>query len=182
MMKISKVRKQALLAGLIMILGIAVFVNWYYTGPENAERTGSVNGDDTSNVNSANLGDAIYVGSTDVDQEYFASAKLSRDESYDAAVAVLKQIVSASEVDSQSVKTAADSINAMTERRLAQVNIENLVKAKTGSDCVAVISDETAEIIVKESALSNDVILQIKEIVLQNTAISAEKITIIGAK
>lgn len=181
-MKISKVRKQALLAGLVMILGIAVFVNWYYSGPENAERTGQIAGSDTSNVNSGNLGDAIYVGSTDVSDEYFASAKLSRDESYDEAVAVLKQIVSASDVDSQSVKTATDSINTITERKIAQVNIENLVKAKTGSECVAVISDDSAEIIVKESALSEDAVLQIKDIVLQNTQFSAEKISIIGAK
>ena len=181
-MKLSKVRKQALLASLVMILGIAVFVNWYYTGPDNSKKADKVVSDDSSDINTANLGDAIYVDSSDVNNEYFASAKLSRDESYDEAVAVLKQVVSASDVDADSVKTAADSISSMTERKLAQVNIENLVKAKTGSECIAVISDDSAEIIIKKSALSDDVILQIKEIVLHNTNISAEKITIIGAK
>lgn len=181
-MKISKVRKQAVLAGLVLILGIAVLANWYYTGPDSAQQADSLSDADTSNVNGANLGDAVYVDSTDVADEYFASAKMSRDESYDEAVAVLKEIVYSSEADEQSVRTASDSINTMTERKMVQVDIENLVKAKTGSECVAVISDDSAEIIVKESALESDVILQIKEIVLSNTEIPAEKITIIGAK
>ena len=70
----------------------------------------------------------------------------------------------------------------MSERKIAQVNIENLVKAKTGSECVAVISDDSVEIIVKETALNSGTVLQIKEIVMDNTDIEAEKITIIGAK
>ena len=182
-MKLSMRKKHAVLASLVLLLGIAVFANWYYTGPDSRiSSAGSTSDVDSSNVNSQNLGDAVYVSSTDIDSEYFASAKLSRDESYDEAVATLKEIIDSSDVDEQSVKTASDAITSMSERQIAQTNIENLVKAKTGSDCVAVLSDDSAEIIISKELISDSTVLQIKEIVMNNSEISAEKISIIGAK
>lgn len=182
-MKLSTRKKHAVLASLVLMLGIAVLANWYYTKPDSMiGSTGNLSGEDTSNVNSNNLGDAIYVNSTDVDNEYFASAKLSRDTSYDQAVATLKEIVENSEADEQSIRTASDTIASMSEKKIAQSNIENLVKAKTGSNCVAVINDDSAEIIIDNDLLTDSIALQIKEIVMNNTKISAEKISIIGAK
>lgn len=182
-MKISIKKRHTALAVLVLFLGLAVLANWYYTKPENnIMATDGTSNIDSNNVNGVNLGDAIYVNSRDVSDEYFAGAKLSRDESYDEAVATLKEIIESSEMDQQSVKTATDSINAISERRIAQVNIENLVEAKTGSKCVAVINDDSAEVIVDETSISDQSILQIKEIVVEQTGFSAEKISIIGAK
>lgn len=182
-MKISIKKRHTALAVLVLFLGLAVLANWYYTKPENnIMATDGTSDIDSNNVNGVNLGDAIYVNSSDVSDEYFAGAKLSRDESYDEAVATLKEIIESSEIDQQSVKTATDSINAISERRIAQVNIENLVEAKTGSKCVAVINDDSAEVIVDETSISDQSILQIKEIVVEQTGFSAEKISIIGAK
>lgn len=181
-MKLSTKKRHTLLAGLVLMLGLAVLANWYYTNPD----TNILAADSESNVDSdnvgANLGDAVYVNSSDISDEYFAGAKLSRDESYDEAVATLKEIMEHSEVDEDSAKTVANSINAMSERRIAQVNIENLVKAKTGSECIAVIADDSVEVIVEDKVLSDSTVLQIKEIVMDNTEISSEKISIIGAK
>lgn len=180
-MKLTTRKKQAVLVGLVVLLGVAVMTNWYFTGP-NAGISSTGGNEDSSNVDSQNLGDAIYVNSTEVDGEYFASAKLSRDESYDSAVATLKEIIESSDVDKQSLQTASDAMASITQRQIAQANIENLVRAKTGSECVAVISDDSVEIIISDSAVSASSILQIKEIVMNNTEISAEKISIIGTK
>lgn len=182
-MKISMKKRHAALAVLVLFLGLAVLANWYYTNPgKNVLPTEGISDVDTSNVNGTNLGDAIYVNSSNVSEEYFAGAKLSRDESYDEAVATLKEIIESSDVDEQSVKTAADSISVISERRILQVNIENLIEAKIGSECVAVINDNSVEIIVNESSISEQAILQIKEIVVDYTGFAAEKISIIGAK
>lgn len=180
-MKISSKKRHFVMAGLVLVLGAAVLVNWYFTDPEK-NPVAAENGSDINEANGNNLGDAVFVSSSDINEEYFANAKLSRDESYDSAVATLKEIIDSSEVDEQSVRTAADSINSITNRKVAQVNIENLVTAKTGSKCVAVISDDSAEIIVADSILNDATVLQIKEIVIENTDISSEKISIIGAK
>ena len=180
-MKITAKKRHLMLAGLVLVLGVAVLANWYYTEPGKSPVL-SEDASDLSNTNNVNMGDAVYVNSTDISDEYFVGAKMSRDESYDEAVATLKEIIENDESDDQSVMTAAESINTLTENRIAQVNIENLVRAKTGSECIAVISDDSIEVVVSESVLDSDTILQIKEIVLTNTAISAEKISIIGAK
>lgn len=182
-MKISMKKRHTALAVLVLFLGLAVLANWYYTKPDNnimaADGTSDI---DSNNVNGVNLGDAIYVNSSEISDEYFAGAKLSRDESYDEAVATLKEIIESSDVDQQSVKTATDSINAISERRILQVNIENLVEAKTGSNCVAVINEDSVEVVIDETLISEQSILQIKEIVVEQTGFSAEKISIIGAK
>ena len=180
-MKLNSKKRHLVLAGLVIALGAAVMANWYFSDPEkNSVNVESVS--DINNVNSPNLGDAVYVNNTEVYDEYFVNAKMSRDESYDNAVATLKEIIESSDVDTQSVETAADSINTITQKRIQQVNIENIIKAKTGSECVAVLSDNSAEIIVSDSILSSETVLQIKEIVMENAKISSEKISIIGAK
>ncbi|MBQ8209737.1 MAG: SpoIIIAH-like family protein [Clostridia bacterium] len=182
-MKITTRKKHAVLASLVLILGVAVLANWYLATPDaNISQVMGESDIDSDNVDSQNLGDAIYVNSSEVSDEYFASAKLSRDNSYDEAVATLKEIVNSSEADADSVKNATDAIAVMSQRKIEQTNIENLVEAKTGSGCVAVISDSGVEVIIDELSVSDDTILQIKEIVINNTDFSQEKISIIAAK
>lgn len=182
-MKFTTRKKHAVLASLVLLLGVAVLANWYLTNPDTSLSQVMGESDiDSDNVDSQNLGDAVYVNSTDVNEEYFASAKLSRDESYDEAVATLKEIVNSSEADEQSIQTASDAITIMSQRKIAQTNIENLVEAKTGSSCVAVVSDNGVEIIVDKYAVSDEAVLRIKEIVMNNTDVPQEKISIIAAK
>ena len=54
-------RKHLVLTGLVIALGTAMFVNWYYTKPE--AKSVSKAADETTTV-SANLGDAMYVDGT----------------------------------------------------------------------------------------------------------------------
>ena len=54
-------RKHLVLTGLVIALGTAMFVNWYYTKPE--AKSVSKAADETTTV-SANLGDAMYVNGT----------------------------------------------------------------------------------------------------------------------
>ena len=60
-------RKHLVLTGLVIALGTAMFVNWYYTKPE--AKSVSKAADETTTV-SANLGDAMYViNSSDADSD-----------------------------------------------------------------------------------------------------------------
>lgn len=181
-MKISVKKRHTMLATLILVLGVAVLANWYYTKPEDALPADSTSDIDTSNVSAGNLGDAIYANSDSSENEYFASARLSRDEAYDEAVATLKEIVESSDADTQSVNSASASINSLAERKILQSDIENLIEAKIDGACVVVLNDDSADIIVSGNLLSDTVVLQIKDIVLEKTDILPEKISIIGTK
>jgi hypothetical protein len=61
MMSATIKRKHLVLTGLVIALGTAMFVNWYYTKPE--AKSVSKAADETTTV-SANLGDAMYVNGT----------------------------------------------------------------------------------------------------------------------
>ncbi len=102
-------KRQLLLATLIIALGAAVFINWYYTKPT-AKSAGTKPEQTTQQAEQgANLGDARYVLSSDVTlddasaqaqaSEYFAGAKLRRQTAHDEAAAI------ASDTSAQAIRS-----------------------------------------------------------------------------
>ena len=57
-------RKQLLTFSLVFALGLAVFVNWYYTKPQENVTEPEV-------TKEANLGDAQYVNSSNIDSDTY---------------------------------------------------------------------------------------------------------------
>lgn len=173
-------KRQLVLATLVLALGAAVFVNWYYTKPENAE--GAFGGGEVTSAQAdKNLGDAEYVSSDKALQEYFANAKLNRDAVHDQAISTLQQM--ASSINSEDgVAVANLSLEQFSQVIKQESDIEALVTAKTGSESVAIINGDKIEVIVDNKVLDENVVMQIKDIILKNTSISSDNITIIGAK
>lgn len=179
-------KRQIIAAALVLALGSAVFINWYYNRPsvKNANTRPSV--EEVENTG-GNLGDAKLVNSSGVSEgaasgksgDYFASAKLRRSSAHDEAAEILNKVIKDSSSDSAAVKEATDALKALSNAVKLEGDIESLIKAKTGSECVAIINNGTVEVIVAKGTLNDTVILQIKEIVLKQTGFSAENITIV---
>lgn len=179
-------KRQIIAAALVLALGSAVFINWYYNRPsvKNANTRPSV--EEVENTG-GNLGDAKLVNSSGVSEsaasgksgDYFASAKLRRSSAHDEAAEILNKVIKDSSSDSAVVKEAADALKALSNAVKLEGDIESLIKAKTGSECVVIINNGTVEVIVAKGTLNDTVILQIKEIVLKQTGFSAENITIV---
>ena len=174
-------RKHLVLTGLVIALGTAMFVNWYYTKPE--AKSVSKAADETTTV-SANLGDAMYVNGTAAaaESDWLSEAKLKRTSAHDEAKSALEDVINSSDADSDSKQKASEGLEKLTKNITDESDIENLITAKLNSDCLAVLGDGTAEILVSEKALNETAALQIKDIILSKTDIPAEKITIIGVK
>lgn len=179
-------KRQIIAAALVLALGSAVFINWYYNRPsvKNANTRPSV--EEVENTG-GNLGDAKLVNSSGVSEsaasgksvDYFASAKLRRSSAHDEAAEILNKVIKDSSSDPAAVKEAADALKALSNAVKLEGDIESLIKAKTGSECVVIINNGTVEVIVAKGTLNDTVILQIKEIVLKQTGFSAENITIV---
>ncbi len=179
-------KRQIIAAALVLALGSAVFINWYYNRPsvKNANTRPSV--EEVENTG-GNLGDAKLVNSSGVSEsaasgksgDYFASAKLRRSSAHDEAAEILNKVIKDSSSDPAAVKEAADALKALSNAAKLEGDIESLIKAKTGSECVVIINNGTVEVIVAKGTLNDTVILQIKEIVLKQTGFSAENITIV---
>ena len=179
-------KRQIIAAALVLALGSAVFINWYYNRPSVKSANTRPSVEEVENTG-GNLGDAKLVNSSGVSEsaasgksgDYFASAKLRRSSAHDEAAEILNKVIKDSSSDPAAVKEAADALKALSNVVKLEGDIESLIKAKTGSECVVIINNGTVEVIVAKGTLNDTVILQIKEIVLKQTGFSAENITIV---
>lgn len=188
-------KRQVLMAALVVALGAAVFVNWYYTKqPQTVQTNSPVSStqQDTENQEAAtagNLGDAQFVSGTlpstenkTDEPEYFVQAKLDRTVAHDKAKETLQQTIDSSTADAESKKAASEALEKLSANIKKETDTENLIKAKISSGCVVVIDNGKAQVIVEKGKLNDTVVLQIKEIVIQQTGFTVENITIIEAK
>ena len=181
-------KRQLLLATLIVALGAAVFVNWYYTKPdiESAGNTAATSGVSGEAQEGANLGDARYVISSDVAledevaqaqaSEYFASAKLRRQTAHDEAAEALNDIIKDGSSNTEAVKDATAALKELADCMTLESDIENLISAKVGCENLVILNKGNAEIIVENGSLDDVTVVQIKEIAVKQTGYTADKI------
>lgn len=189
-------KRQVLMAALVVALGAAVFVNWYYTKQPQTVQTNSPvsstqqNTENQEAATAGNLGDAQFVSGTlpssenktTDEPEYFVQAKLDRTVAHDKAKETLQQTIDSSTADAESKKAASEALEKLSANIKKETDTENLIKAKISSGCVVVIDNGKAQVIVEKGKLNDTVVLQIKEIVIQQTGFTVENITIIEAK
>ena len=197
MSKLTK-KRQILTATLAIAMASAILVNWYYN-KDDVKKSAGVN---TSTSSSSNLGDSIYVNGTtkesDKDgdktsdssdtaeeaksvaksKEYFAKAQLKRTQMHDETLDKIEELLKDGKKTDEADKLMKEYTNAVK----LETDIENLITAKTGADCLAILNDDQAEIVVDADAIDELYLLQITDIVSTQSKIPAENITIIQAK
>ena len=183
-------KRQLLLATLIIALGAAVFVNWYYTRPdvESALSPTSQTTTQPQVQEGANLGDARYVISTDavledapaqaMANEYFASAKLRRRTAHDEAAEALNDVIKDSASSESVANQAAGMLEELSNSISLESDIENLITAKVGCENLVILNRGNAEIIVENGSLDDVAIVKIKEIAVEQTGYPVDNISI----
>ncbi len=164
---IEKIGKRNLIiAGAVVVIGLVVYLNWFLF-------------DGTAVDNAPPVADAGAENSGEEDN-YFTVSLLNRNRARDEAIEVLQTVVDAGTSNEASEAAMADIARIATEIE-QEANIEELVKSKGFSQCVAVISGEGVNIIVKgdEEALLPNEIAQIKEIAYTSANILPENVVII---
>lgn len=173
-------KKQIVTATLAFALGAAIFVNWYYSKPENKQTVDSVK--TTQAQETENLGDAQYVSATtakDTSDDTLTGFKLKRDNAHDEAKETLNGVIKDAKSSADAVSESTKALKELSEDIKAEADLENLITAKTGKDCVVIIDREVCEVIVPKNTLSEAVTLQIKDLVINQTEILSKNITII---
>lgn len=172
-------KKQIILAALVAALGLAVFVNWYYTGSDTQLfPEGAVAEEDKQRTDNS-AGDAQLVANTDED-EYFSSAKLTRDAARASSLEELNAVLTNAGSETPAAADTAAAIEEISNIMKMETDIESLVTGKTGSDCVAVISSNSVDVMVSSSALSDTNVLTISDVVNEVCAGKYENIKISG--
>ena len=118
--------------------------------------------------------------STQEDESYFAIATLDRRQAREEALAVLQLVVESEDASTEEKEQAQQSISRIAEEIEMEANVETLIRAKGFSDCVAVISNGKANVVVAttETLLPNQ-LAQIKEILYTRAEILPVDTTII---
>lgn len=173
-------KKQLVSIALVLTLGAAVFVNWYF------ERPGVKSVIDTSkttvNRQVENLGDAQYVSATTASSETMADFKVKREAAHDEAKETLNSVIKDAKSDSEAAEEAGEALAELSKAIKNEADLENLINAKISSDCVVIIDGDVCQVIVGKGVLSDNVSLQIKDLVIKQTDIPSKNITIVELK
>lgn len=170
-------RRHIILAALVVALAAAIFLNWKFSQGDIIATN--------AKAGTSNLGDTAYVDNQNVSgtsTDFFATARLTRSQNRDSAEELLKKVTSNSSATASERSTATKNINQIAKDINTEGQIETLIKAKGFPDCVCLINDGSASVVVKpktSTTLSANDTAQIYDIVISETDISKTAIKII---
>ena len=169
----QKNRKYLIIACSVVLLGGAVYLNWlFFSGDQSAEQPKEPTG-----------GQVIdYGNQSEGEDSYFAVAQINRQRAREEAIGVYQTVVNSEDALQELKDEALSGINRIAAQMEAEAKIETLVKSKGFEECVAVISDNNASIIVRSDALLPNEIAQIKEIAVEQSGIPVSGIKIVEVK
>ena len=204
-------KRNAVVATVLLFVCAAVYLNWRYAGDvaEPAEPAGTQlasaqqdtkSGDGKSGGTATKvLGDAALVGGvpTELDaapedaavtsapaSSYFDTARLSRQQSRDNALAILREASAQENVDQVALDDANRAIQTLAGYTMLESQIENLVVAKGYTDCVAFMGENSVSVVVSaaDDGLQTEDVAKIMDIVLSETDYTADQIKIMEAE
>ncbi len=199
-MKIWK--RNAVVAAIVLFVCAAVYLNWSYSQEKSdvsadALPTGKLLGGAAlvgASADPTTAGDPSQSAAPDasaspsaqqkLNNDYFSSARINRQQARDSALSLLEEAAANNEAD-QAMRDAANaSIQVMADCTMAEAEIENLVIAKGYTNCVAFVGEDSASVVVSltEGELGETDTAKIMEIAMEQTGLEAGQIKIIQAE
>ena len=190
-------KKHIILSALVLALGAAVYINWQFTGTKVVDA--SAEGEESGTIGAAqyvNTGVSEDAPTSDSDttestagnlsesgKNYFAEAKLTRQQAQDKAIEQLEDIVENTTLSEKEKADAVSALSALTKTMELEVKIENLIKAKGYTECFVTLENQKASVVISspDGLLANETI-SINEIVRNTAGIHFSDITIIEVK
>lgn len=167
-------KKQIVLASLVLILGAAIYLNYSFSkenSPYDITAGTSASESDIGAYGEAQLTDAKA-------DETFTEARLERKKARDEAVETLATTLKDTELTDEEKELATAKALEVSRQMENEVNIETLVKAKGFADCLAMVDGDSVRVMVKTEGLDAEQAAQIKNIILEETGVLAENISV----
>ena len=181
-------KRNTVVATMVLLVCAAVALNWKYTGEQAAdavEETGTKILGEATLVSGQEDGgeagtdeEAVYTGG-----DYFASARLTRQQARDSAISLLEDAAKQEDADKEVANQASESIQVLASYTLKEAQIENLVTAKGYTDCVAFMGDDSLSIVVStaDGTLNSTDVAKITDIAMTETGYAASAIRIMAS-
>ena len=173
-------KKPAVAAAVLLLVCAAVYMNWRYT-------------DDIQKNAGKTLGQTTLVSSQDgekgteptaapAEDDYFATARLSRKQARDNAISMLKEAERDENAQQSVLNEASQTLQVLAAYTVAESQIESLVVAKGYADCVAFMGEDAISVVVSApDGLDAVDVARIKDIVVSETSYTPDQIRIMEA-
>ena len=159
----KRYRKQAVVAASVLLIGLAVYLNWYLYGAPEVSNT------EQKEVLQTDLEDTA--GTAEGKDDFFATSVISRERARDEAIEVLQSVVDSAASASSEREEAAAGIAKIAANIEQENAIESLLHGKGFADCVAILQENGATVIVGAEGLLENEITQIQEVVYESAGI-----------
>ena len=180
-------KKSILVCCCLFIIGVSVYSDFILNaGKDKATEssylyTSEANPDITSD-SAKILGEAKLVdniGKAESDDSYFVSAELNRERSREEALETLQVVIDSAETMPDVKDKALDRMISIESEIETEALVEEMIKAKGFEECLAVMTGDNINVIVKTPGLLTSEVAQITEIVMEETGFTAENIKIV---
>ena len=121
-------------------------------------------------------GAAVYVSATP--DTYFVQAKLEREQSRASQKDMLTEMINNSNVDEAKKQECADNLLEIQQRIEKETAAEAMIESKGFSEAYVRIDDDTVDVVVNKSELSDTELAQIMDIVTRKTGMSESQVRI----
>ena len=171
-------KKRAVVGAVLLFVCAAVYMNWRYAG--SLEDTSKVLGESTLVSGEKTGENNANVQQTAKENDYFATARLSRKQARDNAISMLKDASTDENADQSVLNQASQTLQVLAGYTVAESQIENLVTAKGYTDCVAFMGAESISVVVEdEDGLDATDVARIMDIVVQETGYAPNQIKVL---
>ena len=183
-------KRNAVVVAIALFVCAAVYLNWNYEQEAQAGKTlgqstmvGSETGDPlVKGEDSAQPDSSGETGTSSTSGNYFATARLNRQQARDSALSLLQDAAAREDADETVKAQVNDTIQTMADYTVTEAQIENLVVAKGYADCVVFMGEDTVSVVVSDpDGLDAVDVARIKDIVVSETGYTPEQIKIMEA-
>ena len=144
------------------------------------ETTAAENGDGEENVEGTQAEETS--GGAEAGADYFARAKLDREESRSKSLEILNQTAQNESFDEEIRKKAGDKILTVADNVQKESEIEGIAQSKGYSEICVYVDNGDANVVVRKDGFNNDDVVKLTELVTDHLKISAQNVKIVEVK
>ncbi len=170
-------KKQLAVAGLTVLLGTAVAVNFAVGSTAKQDIT-----EPAAQTSGTNYGEAQLVSANADSSAYFAQARIDKQASRDEAAEVLASMYQGGDLTADELSLVADDALELSALIESENTIESMLKAQGFTEALCYLSDNSANIIVQTDGLDAAGAAKIKSTLLSEYEVSSDAITIVEVR
>ena len=183
----KNLKRNIVMAAVLLFVCAAVYLNWSYNKRPGEADPAMAEWEDAA-MTAANEKYMETLANEEQASErssaYFATARLTRQQSRDEALSLLETAAAGEGASQETIDSAMASITTMATWSLQEAQVENLLLAKDFQDCVVYMTAEGVTVAVPAPAegLSTASVARITDTITSETDFTAEQLRIIEVR